>query len=175
MNLRHIGFWLIFAGILVGIVTGIMKSSYDAQTDMIIERNNGSCFVNETIDNENKVECLHDPVRLIPFIGGGLLALTLAAFGAYLIIISKNKKTSEDTQTTTQNLIKKPNLKDLNPDEVLLYNKVVEAEGTIFQAELAEKTGFTKVKVTRILDRLEGRGLIDRRRRGMTNVVILKG
>jgi hypothetical protein len=171
MNLRHIGFWLIFAGILVGIVTGIMKTSYDAQTEMIIERNNGSCFVNETIDNETTVECLHDPVRLIPFIGGGLLALTLAAFGVYLIMISKSNKTSEDTVSET---VKKPNLKDLNPDEVLLYNKVVEAQGTIFQSELVEKTGFTKVKVTRILDKLEGRGLIDRRRRGMTNVVILK-
>jgi len=44
----------------------------------------------------------------------------------------------------------------------------------MFQSELVDENGYTKVKVTRILDKLEGRGLIERRRRGMTNVVILK-
>lgn len=39
---------------------------------------------------------------------------------------------------------------------------------------MKNKTGLTKVKVTRILDRLEGREIIERKRRGMTNVVILK-
>ena len=31
-----------------------------------------------------------------------------------------------------------------------------------------------KVKITRILDKLEGMGILERKRRGMTNVVILK-
>jgi uncharacterized membrane protein len=44
----------------------------------------------------------------------------------------------------------------------------------LFQAELIEKTDFNKVKVSRILDKLEGKGLIERRRRGMTNLVLLK-
>ena len=51
---------------------------------------------------------------------------------------------------------------------------VEDAQGTIFQPDLADKTGFSKVKVTRILDRLEGKQLIERKRRGMTNVVVLK-
>ena len=36
-------------------------------------------------------------------------------------------------------------------------------------------TGFGKVKITRVIDRLEGKNLIERRRRGMTNVVVFKG
>ena len=39
--------------------------------------------------------------------------------------------------------------------------------------EFIDRT-MTKVKVTRILDKLEGRGLVERKRRGMTNVVMLK-
>jgi len=52
--------------------------------------------------------------------------------------------------------------------------KLVQENSAIFQAELIEKTGFGKAKVSRIIDRLEGRGLVERKRRGMTNVVVLK-
>jgi uncharacterized membrane protein len=44
----------------------------------------------------------------------------------------------------------------------------------MFQSDLVEGTGMQKVKITRLLDRLEGLKLIERKRRGMTNVVILK-
>jgi len=65
-------------------------------------------------------------------------------------------------------------LNKLNDDEKLVFDKIIESEGTIFQSDLVDKTKFTKVKVTRLLDKLEGKGLIERKRRGMTNVVILK-
>jgi len=65
------------------------------------------------------------------------------------------------------------NLKGLGGEEKKVYEAVISSEGALFQSELTEKTGFSKVKVTRLLDRLEGKGLIERRR-GMTNVVILK-
>ncbi len=52
--------------------------------------------------------------------------------------------------------------------------KLVEENRTIFQADLIEKTGFGKAKMTRILDRLEGKGFVERKRRGMTNVVVMR-
>jgi len=61
----------------------------------------------------------------------------------------------------------------LDTDEKLIFEKILNKEGTIFQSELVDET-YTKVKVTRILDKLEGRGLIERRRRGMTNIVMIK-
>jgi uncharacterized membrane protein len=63
---------------------------------------------------------------------------------------------------------------DLSKEEKQVMEDLVKAKGMIFQSELVEKLGVSKVKVTRILDRLEGRNLIERRRRGMTNAVILK-
>jgi uncharacterized membrane protein len=65
-------------------------------------------------------------------------------------------------------------LKELDPDSRSVLEKLIESNGSIFQSELVGHTGHTKVKITRILDRLEGRGLIERKRRGMTNVVILR-
>ena len=85
--------------------------------------------------------------------------------GLYLIFFGKEK---------AEPVVKKKVLASLDSDEKLVFGKIVEAEGTIFQSDLVEKTGFTKVKVTRILDKLEGKGAIERIRRGMTNVVILK-
>jgi len=62
----------------------------------------------------------------------------------------------------------------LGKEDKKLVKIIEEADGTIFQSDLVEKSEFSKVKVSRILDRLEGQQLIERKRRGMTNVVVLK-
>src|SRR3989339_71560 len=68
---------------------------------------------------------------------------------------------------------KKLDLSKFKPEEKQVY-KLIAEQGAIFQADLIEKTGFGKAKVTRIIDRLEGHSLVERKRRGMTNVVVLK-
>jgi uncharacterized membrane protein len=62
----------------------------------------------------------------------------------------------------------------LDKEEKPLIKILEDSDGTIFQSDLVEKSGFGKVKVTRVLDRLEGKQIIERKRRGMTNIVILK-
>jgi len=69
---------------------------------------------------------------------------------------------------------KKVDLSSFRPEEKQAYNLVKE-NGAIFQADLIEKTGFSKARMTRIIDKLEGSSLVERKRRGMTNVVVLKG
>jgi|SRR3989338_6880577 len=66
------------------------------------------------------------------------------------------------------------NEKKLTGDEKTLYRIVSDSNGALFQSDAVEKSGFGKVKVTRILDKLEAMGLIERRRRGMSNMVMLK-
>lgn len=65
-------------------------------------------------------------------------------------------------------------LRTLSTDEKKVFGKLIDAHGSIFQSELVEKTGFSKVKITRVLDKLEGRDLIERKRRGMSNTVVLR-
>lgn len=101
-------------------------------------------------------------------IGLGIL-LFVVIIGLYLIFFVKDQSVTE----TPSKAQKKPP-KDLDPDEKALFNIIVDSEGTIFQSDLVEKSDYTKVKVTRILDKLEGKALIERKRRGMTNIVILK-
>jgi uncharacterized membrane protein len=59
-------------------------------------------------------------------------------------------------------------------DESRLVQIVVDNDGTIFQSQLVEESGFSKSKVSIVLDRLEARRILERRRHGMSNAVILK-
>ena len=68
----------------------------------------------------------------------------------------------------------KESIKSLQTDEKKIYNLIVDADGFIFQNDLMNKTSYSKVKISRILDKLEVRGIIERRRRGMANIVVLK-
>ena len=62
----------------------------------------------------------------------------------------------------------------LSPDEDKIYSMIEDSGGVLFQSEIVEKSGFPKARVTRILDKLEAKEALERRRRGMTNAVVLK-
>lgn len=62
----------------------------------------------------------------------------------------------------------------LDEEEKLLYDKVREKKGIAYQADLIKDTGFSKVKITRILDKMESKDILERKRRGMTNLIALK-
>ena len=44
----------------------------------------------------------------------------------------------------------------------------------IYQSKIVETLDSSKVKITRIIDKLEQKELIERKRRGMTNIVVLR-
>jgi len=58
-------------------------------------------------------------------------------------------------------------------DEGVVLRLVVEAGGSMFQSDVVKLSGFSRGKVSLVLDRLEARGLIERKRSGMTNLVLL--
>jgi uncharacterized membrane protein len=64
--------------------------------------------------------------------------------------------------------------KTLKNDERKIYETILESGGIIEQSEIVEKTGLPKANVSRSLDLLESKGLVERRRRGTGNVVLLK-
>lgn len=71
-----------------------------------------------------------------------------------------------------------PELEDLavrllDGDERRLLRVIVEAKGDILQRDLVRVTRFSDAKVSRLLDRLQERGLVVRERHGMTNRVRL--
>lgn len=69
---------------------------------------------------------------------------------------------------------KKLDLSGLDKDEKKVIELLIKENGGMFQASLMEKLEIGKVKTTRLLDKLEAKQLIERKRRGMNNLVILK-
>ena len=101
----------------------------------------------------------------------GLVGLIIII--SLFLIFSKQSERIIIKKVKEKQVKKEYNLSELTKEEKQIFS-MVEENGTIFQADLIDKTGFGKAKVTRILDRLEGQGFIERKRRGMTNVVVLK-
>lgn len=69
---------------------------------------------------------------------------------------------------------KKLNLNGLDKDEKEVINILQKENGAIFQSTLMEKLEIGKVGMTRLLDKLETKQLIERKRRGMNNIVVLR-
>jgi DNA-binding transcriptional ArsR family regulator len=94
----------------------------------------------------------------------------MGVLGVSLLITSyRSEKVNVKEKTKV-----KESLKSLQDDERKVYDLIINAEGFMFQNDLIEKTGYSKVKVSRILDKLEMKGIVERRRRGMANIVVLK-
>jgi len=112
---------------------------------------------------------------------GILKGITIAAFSigigvliAYMFL-SKQVFIAKDINDKDVKMAKwKSTLSALGNDEYKIYNEILDAGGSIFQTDLITRAGFSNAKVTRVLDRLEERNLLERKRYGMTNIVSLK-
>jgi len=69
---------------------------------------------------------------------------------------------------------KKLDLEGLDKDEKKVVNLLQKEGKAMFQSDLMEKLELGKVKTTRLLDKLEAKQFIERKRRGMNNIVVLK-
>mgnify|MGYP002353676918 CR=1 FL=1 len=162
MRNRIVGFLIIFVALLMGF---IIFSFNKAMTEIVNTscEHGPSCPMWGTIDFQTNVS-----IAIMSFV---------IIIGIYLIFFGKEEKSISKEEIKNISLTKEAYeeiMKTLNDEEKTVLENIIEANGTIFQSDLTEKTNFNKVKVTRVLDKLEGRGIIERRRRGMTNVVILK-
>ncbi len=115
----------------------------------------------EDVCNVNESACPHEDYIPPQTYLGITISTLLGALGFYLLL-------------TSPSLRLKKQLAKLNPDEKKVFELIKKSGNAIFQSEIIKETGFSKSKVTRILDSLEAKGLIERKRRGMTNLIIAK-
>jgi hypothetical protein len=62
----------------------------------------------------------------------------------------------------------------LADSEQTVYETILEADGVLSQSEIVERTALSKATVSRSLDGLEAKNLVERKRRGVGNVVLLR-
>ncbi len=128
---------------------------------------NGSC----TLAHGGTTCPMYDTITQQTYLALGIVGLLIMV--GLVLIFSKPSEKIIIRKVEEKHKKKKIDSSGLNREEKQVLN-LVEEHRTIFQADLIEKTGFGKAKMTRILDRLEGKGFVERKRRGMTNVVVLR-
>lgn len=155
MNQKSLGYSLIVLSAVLLIVLTLVKINVDEQGAFLCElaaENPGIRMEDCPAHRSNTSWYI-----LLSF---GLAVLILAG-GLYMIYTPIKQE-------------KKANTSKLNDEEKKIYELIKEKEGSVYQSDLIKMTGLSKVKITRILDKMEGKGVIDRKRRGMTNIIILK-
>ncbi len=65
-------------------------------------------------------------------------------------------------------------LRLLTEDEKMMYKTIMDAGGAALQRDLILSTRMSKAKVTRVLDKLQSKGLVTRERHASTNMVKIK-
>ncbi len=65
-------------------------------------------------------------------------------------------------------------LRLLSGDERTVFRSIVDAGGETYQKDIVTGTKLSDAKVSRVLEKLEEKGLIEKERHGMTNVVRVK-
>jgi uncharacterized membrane protein len=103
-----------------------------------------------------------------------LCSLMTGGSCVYLFLMPENTSaevTAAKKEKWTKDL---ENIKDLNENAQRVYALLMENDGIMAQSDIVAKTGISKVSVTRALDTLEGKDFVERKRRGMGNVIYLR-
>jgi predicted signal transduction protein with EAL and GGDEF domain len=162
MENKNVGYMLLGISVIIVILIFMFKSALTSFVD-------SSC----TLAHGGDYCPMYDTITQQTYLALAIVGV-LVIVGLVLIFSKSQIQTIVKTRTIEKKPKKKiVNVSDLKNEEKIVFDLVRENK-TIFQADLIEKTSFGKAKMTRILDRLEGRGFVERKRRGMTNVVVFK-
>ncbi|HPD81988.1 MAG TPA: hypothetical protein PK357_02715 [Candidatus Pacearchaeota archaeon] len=103
--------------------------------------------------------------------------ISLAIVGVILIIgifLMFMKPKEKLIVKTIKEKKKKKDYSGLDKKEKEVVDLLLNEGNAMFQADLMERLQVGKVGVTRLLDKLEAKQIVERKRRGMNNIVVLK-
>lgn len=132
---------------------------------------------NSTITKLVNTSCSHGPscsmygdIRTQTYVSMAIIAVILII--GIVLMLSKENVLIRTIKSREGK--KKINTEGLNESERQVIKILQRENGAIFQASLMEKLGIGKVGITRLIDKLEAKQLVERKRRGMNNIIVLK-
>ncbi len=158
-NQKNIGWSLVGFSIVLIVVLIFVKIDMDDKGAFLCE------LVAETPDMEMKECPVHNSNTSWLMVGAFGIAFIILVIGFYLVF----NKTQESSSK-----FKKVNISKLDKEEKNIYSMLKGNEGSMYQSDIIKETGLSKVNVTRLLDKMENKKILERKRRGMTNIIILK-
>ena len=160
MENKHVGFLVIGIAVVMAFMVYLFNTGMNSIVNATCSHG-PSCSMYDTIRNQTGISIAL--IAIIVVIG-------------IVLVFSKPKERVfvEKVKVHVKEKKKKIDLNGLDKDEKKVIKLLQEEGNAIFQATLMEKLEIGKVKTTRLLDKLEAKQLIERKRRGMNNVVVLK-
>jgi len=160
MENKNVGFLVLGIAIVLILIVFLFNNA-------VMEAVRNSCY----IQHGDVESCeMYDSVNSQKYLALGIVAVLLV-IGFVLIFTKPSEKIVVKKVKEPK---KKLNLEGLDGKEKQVIKILQNENGTIFQADLMEKLETGKVGITRLLDKLEAKQLIERKRRGMNNIVVLK-
>ena len=156
MHNKHVGILFIVVAGILGLIIFLFNNALNK-------------IVTDTC-TEGPTCPMYSTIAFSTYLSIGMIIIVILAGFAFIFFFKDNQKQTKKIDESAYQTI----MKTLKEDEKLTLKTIIANNGTIFQSDLVEKTNYPKVKITRILDHLESKDIIERKRRGMTNVVILK-
>ncbi len=156
MENKNVGLLIIGIAVVIGIIVWIFNSALTSIVGQTCTHGS-SCSMYNTISTQTWLSLSIAGIILLI----GLFIMFTKPKERIIIKTKKEKK-------------KKLNLSGLDSREKEIIDILQKENGAIFQRTLMEKLNIGKVGITRLLDKLEAKQLIERKRRGMNNIVVLK-
>ncbi len=160
MKNRNVGFLIVGIALIIGIIILIFNLALNKIATLSCTMG-PACPMYQTISTQTYISLS--------------IAVLVLIIGLFLIFSKEEEKiVFKKIKINSEGKRKPPDYSKLDREEKPLVKLLEESQGTMFQSDLVDKSGFSKVKVSRILDRLEAKQMISRIRRGMTNIVVLR-
>ena len=157
MENKHVGWIIIGLAGLMTIITLIFNNALKKIHEL-------SCGMGNTCP-------AYQTIRTQTFLSLRIILIVLF-FGLVIMFVKPNEKIIIKKIKEKR---KRLNLNKLEIEEKKIVNLLLREGKAMFQSELMNKLGIGKVKTTRLLDKLESKQLIERKRQGLNNIVLLKG
>jgi uncharacterized membrane protein len=118
---------------------------------------------------------MYTGVKVQTWISLSIIAV-IVIIGLVIMFTKPKEKIVETVKYKTKTVTEKKKPLDLSglDEKEKKAVDLIQEEGGMFQADLMEKIGIGKVGMTRLLDKLEAKQIVERKRRGMSNFVVLK-
>ena len=158
MENKHVGYIIIGIAILLIIIVFLFQTALKeiVASTCTAEDHSTSCPMNEGINQQT-------------YLSLGIVGLLIII--GFVLIFAKPKEKIIIKKISEKR--KKIDFSKLDKDEKGVIELLLKENGAIFQSTLMEKLGKGKVGITRLLDKLEAKQFIERKRRGMNNIVVL--
>jgi len=179
MTQKTLGLVLAGFALILIVLLGVVKVNFDQQGIFLCEavEANPSLTMAQCPAHTSSV-----PTLLMLAFGVSSVILAVGLYLLFIALASKKAQKEHAMESATQEMNDvivqrgdEIDIANLSEEEKQVYSLLKENKGSLYQSDIVKQSGLSKVKVTRILDSLEhDRKIIERKRRGMANIVVLK-